>query len=200
MPSIQPHDIDPFIPSYHGTTYSQKEKVPQFTRPDGLIGKNPCRNATQLLQRGWEAVICWLSATATLCVSHSPPPCSCRSVTTPAGCIGMDAQKYPQVSGCRNAQKCRQGNHVDTSTPKCSDVCAMQSCPLLLMGDDTLGPDRGWEIRQRRLHQIPRPACSPDKNPSWQSLQPRSSDILHLLKPATSSIPYPSLTHPRFGS
>ena len=27
------------------TTYSQKEKFPQFTRPDGLIDKNPCRNA-----------------------------------------------------------------------------------------------------------------------------------------------------------
>ena len=27
----------------------KKEKFPQFTRPDGLIDKNPCRNATQLL-------------------------------------------------------------------------------------------------------------------------------------------------------
>ena len=35
---------------YHRTTYSQKEKGPLFTRPDGLIGKNPCRNATQLLK------------------------------------------------------------------------------------------------------------------------------------------------------
>ena len=26
----------------------KKEKGPQITRPDGLIGKNPCRNATQL--------------------------------------------------------------------------------------------------------------------------------------------------------
>ena len=34
---------------YHRTTYSQKEKFPLFTRPDGLIDKNPCRNATQLL-------------------------------------------------------------------------------------------------------------------------------------------------------
>ena len=34
---------------YHCTIYSQKEKGPQFTRPDGLIGKNPCRNGTQLL-------------------------------------------------------------------------------------------------------------------------------------------------------
>ena len=35
---------------YHRTTYSQKEKIPLFTRPDGLIDKNPCRNATQLLE------------------------------------------------------------------------------------------------------------------------------------------------------
>ena len=34
---------------HHRTTFSQKEKGPQFTRPDGLIGKNPCRNATQLM-------------------------------------------------------------------------------------------------------------------------------------------------------
>ena len=34
---------------YHSTTYSQKEKFPRFTRPDGLIDKNLCRNATQLL-------------------------------------------------------------------------------------------------------------------------------------------------------
>ena len=34
---------------YHRTTYSQKEKFPLFTRPDGLIDKNPRRNATQLL-------------------------------------------------------------------------------------------------------------------------------------------------------
>ena len=34
---------------YHRTTYSQKEKFPLFTRPDGLIDKNTCRNATQLL-------------------------------------------------------------------------------------------------------------------------------------------------------
>ena len=34
---------------YHCTTYSQKEKFPEFTRPDGLIDKNPCRNATRLL-------------------------------------------------------------------------------------------------------------------------------------------------------
>ena len=38
---------------YHRTTYSQKEKLPRFTRPDGLIDKNPCRNATQLLQISW---------------------------------------------------------------------------------------------------------------------------------------------------
>ena len=28
------------------TNYSQKEKFPQITRPDGLIEKNPCNNAT----------------------------------------------------------------------------------------------------------------------------------------------------------
>ena len=31
---------------YYRTTYSHKEKFPQFTRPDRLIEKNPCRNAT----------------------------------------------------------------------------------------------------------------------------------------------------------
>ena len=34
------------LPRWYNNTYSQKEKFPQFTRPDGLIDKNPCKNAT----------------------------------------------------------------------------------------------------------------------------------------------------------
>ena len=42
--SIQPHGIDLIID--HCTNYSQNEKFSQITRPDGLIDKKPCSNAT----------------------------------------------------------------------------------------------------------------------------------------------------------
>ena len=37
------------ILSYHRTTYYQKEKLLKMTRPNGLIDKKPCRNASKLL-------------------------------------------------------------------------------------------------------------------------------------------------------
>ena len=46
MQSIQLHGIDPVIPSCH---FLRKEKATLFTQPNGLIGKNPCSNANQLL-------------------------------------------------------------------------------------------------------------------------------------------------------
>ena len=44
---------------YHHTTYSQQEKFHQITRPDGLIDKNPRRNATQLLLHLYRVTKCY---------------------------------------------------------------------------------------------------------------------------------------------
>ena len=38
-------DTTAWYQSYR-TTYSQNDKFPQITRSDGLIGTNPCSNAT----------------------------------------------------------------------------------------------------------------------------------------------------------
>ena len=103
------------------------------------------------MRPGREAVICWYLLRPLWCVSHYHPPCSRRSVTTLVAWIYRDeCPKVPPdvfLTKCTRAAKGKRCGGYK----KCWNVCALQSRPMLLMGDDTLCPDRSLVDKRTTL-------------------------------------------------